>query len=263
MIIPIWKKVGESTHLLAKKTGELASKKTNDKDDAKATHTGTLDPMAEGLVIVLTNNDRFDKEKYSDWKKTYQFEILFGIETDSLDLLGLQKNIDAMTLKNLKNLEEISQKLDTIIPNLVGKQRQQQPKFSAQRINGKSGFDLAKQQQAFEIKVNNIEIFSLKILDGYSIEIPNLKKIITNKVSLIEGDFRQNEILENWKETFSQSQNNKVLTFPIIKLEAVVSKRTYIRSLVRDISKLINLPATTFSIVRTAEGPYSKINCEA
>lgn len=257
MIIPVWKKIGESTHLLAKKTGELTFKKTQNSKDLKATHTGTLDPMAEGIVVVLTGDDRFEKERFSSWTKTYQFEIMFGVETDSLDLLGLQKK----SIKDSSLLIDISQKLKNIISNFEGKQKQQQPTFSAQRINGKSGFDLAKQQQAFEIKVNDIEIISLKILNSHSLNLLNLEKIISQKISLIDGDFRQKEILENWKNTFNQFTNNNVLDFPLIKFESIVSKRTYIRSLTRDISKLINLPATTFSIVRTAEGPYTKANC--
>ncbi|MCB9813693.1 MAG: hypothetical protein H6772_04795 [Pseudomonadales bacterium] len=254
MIIPVWKKVGESTHMLAKKTGEFIASKTNNNNDLKATHTGTLDPMAEGVVVVLTGDDRFKKAEFSDWKKIYQFEILFGVSTDSLDLLGLQTNLITFNL----NLEEIKIKLESIIPSFIGFQKQLQPKFSAQRVKGKSGFDLAKKQQNFKIKSNNIEIDSLKLINTYWIENKKLLNKINHKLSLVNGDFRQEIIINNWNKNFKKLGTRSSL---IIKLSAVVSKRTYIRSLVRDIAKIIGVPATTFSIVRTRNGIYSQRNC--
>jgi tRNA pseudouridine55 synthase len=125
MLIPVYKPLGSSSHQLAKKVGETYGE--------KATHTGTLDPMAEGVLVVLTGEDRFKKTEYSHWQKTYQFKVLVGFETDTHDLLGLIKNIDHKKInqpvfeKNLKSF--------------IGRQQQLVPKFSAQRINGQSGFD--------------------------------------------------------------------------------------------------------------------------
>lgn len=262
MIIPVWKKIGESTHLLAKKTGAKISSKTQDLNNLKATHTGTLDPMAEGVVVVLTGNDRYNKSNFPTWKKIYQFEILIGVETDSQDLLGLQSVIDKSfnVPNNVMKRENILNQINNVLPTFIGKQRQQQPKFSAQRVNGKSAFDLAKQQQKFEIKTNDIEIFSLKMFDSKYIEIEKLEKVISKKISLITGDFRQSEILKNWQKTFLELSDEST-SLLIINFEAIVSKKTYIRSLVRDLRNLINIPMTTFSITRTNEGPYSKKDC--
>ncbi len=97
MIIPVYKPLGSSTHLLAKKTGDIYQ--------TKATHTGTLDPMANGVVVVLTAEDRFKKSKLANWKKTYEFEILWGATTDSHDLLGLITQTSQAPV-DLKKLEE-------------------------------------------------------------------------------------------------------------------------------------------------------------
>jgi tRNA pseudouridine(55) synthase len=265
MIIPIWKKIGQSTHLLAQKMGEKIAAETKSPKDKKATHTGTLDPMAEGIVVVLTGEDRFKKADFSNWKKTYEFEILFGVDTDSLDLLGLiTKTIDPKNSRNLQkeNINQLTKKLSTIIPYFIGSQTQTQPKFSAQRVGGKSGFDLAKQKQTFEIKENKINIYSIKILNYKSIPISELKKNILEKLSYISGDFRQKEIIKNWEETFSKLKKLKITTLPVFKLEAEVGKRTYVRALTRDISKEVNLPATTYSIVRTKNGGFRKVDCK-
>lgn len=223
----------------------------------KATHTGTLDPMAEGVVIVLTDKDRFKKTKFSDCKKTYKFQIIFGISTDSNDLLGLQTEI----IKN-KIVKSLENEIKPLLSTFLGKQIQTQPAFSAQRVKGKSGFDLAKKNINFELKKNNIEIFTLKILQTEFININEIESNIKNKISKIPGNFRQKEILKNWEQSFEKLKFSKINELPIITLNATVSKRTYIRSLVRDILQIINIPGTTFSITRTKQGIYSKSSCK-
>ena len=264
MIIPAWQKIGQSTHLLAKVIGKKIVEETKNLNNIKATHTGTLDPMAEGVIIILTGEDRFKKENFSNWKKTYQFEILLGISTDSLDLLGLTTEIIDLKKYNkfqTSSSKKIIEKLKKIATNFIGSQIQSQPKFSSQRIDGKSGFDLAKTNKQFVTKVNKINIYSLKILDQHDIELTKLKKEIFKKLSSITGNFRQDKIKLDWKKTFSELEKLEIKTLPAIKLEAEVSKRTYIRALVRDIAQELKLPATTYSIIRTKNGKFSKNSC--
>lgn len=255
MIIPIWKKIGESSHLLAKKVGILTFQKSKNNNDLKSTHTGSLDPMAQGIIVVLTGEDRFKKSSFSNWKKKYEFEILFGISTDTNDLLGITSEI------KIPKIEIINSKLEKIISKFIGQQKQTQPKFSSQRIDGKSGFDLAKKNINFESKINKIEIFSFIIKKIEMKPINIIEEIINKKVLKINGDFRQTEINKNWKNIFVDLNRLGIKEIPIAKLEAVVSKRTYIRSLTNDISKKINIPATTFSITRTENGNFQKKDC--
>jgi tRNA pseudouridine(55) synthase len=240
MIIPIYKPIGESSHQIAKKVGE--------KYNQKATHTGTLDPMAKGVLVVLTGEDRLNKSKYSDWQKTYKFKILVGIGTDSHDLLGLTKNISDKKI-NIKDLEKN-------IFKFVGKQTQKVPSFSAQRINGLSGFDLAKQNKRFKQQENKIEVFSLEIKEEETISNKDLLTYIEENINLVKGDFRQTEILKNWNEVLKEEKE-----FQLITLESITSKRTYIRSIVRDIGIKLNIPITTFSINRTKNGQYNLKDC--
>lgn len=257
MIIPIWKNLGESTHQLAKKVGKIIAKKTKNSDDIKATHTGTLDPLAEGVVIVLTGLDRFKKSERTSDLKTYRFDILFGISTDTHDLLGLQKKI----IRSNSECENVSDLIIPIMPEFLGKQIQTQPAFSAQRIDGKSGFDLAKEGQKNALKKNKIIINSFSIIGQETISVDKLLVLVTNKISLVAGDFRQMEIVQNWKETCQYLKKNGVINLPIIKFEIQVTKRTYIRAIVRDIAKKIDIPATTFHIIRTKNGEFSKKDC--
>lgn len=252
MIKTIYQPQGVSSHLLARDFGKSRGE--------KATHTGTLDPMAEGVMVILTGDDRFKKQELSDVKKTYQFEILWGINTDSLDLLGLITD---------QNLESVASKL-TQIENLekylgkyLGELKQKLPKFSAKRVKGESAFDFAKRGEEMEDHFRDVEIFETKVLSLDQINVVELEKIIFTKVNNVKGDFRQTEIISGWKAFFKNiSKDSQEATFYISKCEVTASKRTYVRAIVRDIAEDIGIPATTFSIIRTVNGPYTVKDCE-
>ncbi len=250
MIFPLYQPLGVSTHLLAKKAGGLLAEKT--------THTGTLDPMAEGVVVVLSGDDRFNKDKYSAWKKEYYFEILFGAATDSYDLLGLttKDNIWYPTQTGKDLVEKIRPKL----ANFLGRQSQMIPSFSAKRIYGQSYFDLAKANNKPPSKSQEIEIFELEVLAYQDISAVKLKKGIEEKIGLVKGNFRQAESVTSWEEYF-QKLPSSTATLPVLAFRATTSKRTYIRALVRDLSAVLNIPATTHSITRTANGPFEIKDC--
>lgn len=257
MIIPIYQPLFQSTHKLAESIG----KKYNE----KATHTGTLDPMAEGVVVVLTGEDRFKKPLYNNTPKEYVFQILFGINTDTHDLLGLHNfphDLDSQKkLQELPNLEYITEQISEIKSDFLGLQKQQQPKFSAQRIAGTSAFALAKTTKDFELSHNLIEILSLDIQKSHYISLRDLE-LKVEKVKRIEGDFRQKEILANWQETLPKLSYKGINRLPIVEIKVSCSKRTYIRSIVRDIATKLNLPATTASIIRTKNGGFGIGDCQ-
>lgn len=258
MIIPIWQKIGQSSHLLAQQVGKLVANKTGISEHAQATHTGTLDPMAEGVLVVLTAEDRFKKAEYADCKKEYEFCILFGLATDSYDLLGLQTEI----YKQLLKVNEITLLVKNILPKFIGTFEQAQPAFSAQRVGGKSAFDKAKRGEITEPKSNLITVSSLKLVATSDIPVEILSQQIINKINLISGNFRQDEIQAEWKKTVELLKELYISTLPVIQLESVVSKRTYIRSLVNDTAQLLGIPATTFHIVRTRNGEYTHKECQ-
>lgn len=245
MIIPVYKPLGASSHQLAAKIGLARGE--------KATHTGTLDPLAEGVLIVVTGEDRFKKAELSDTEKTYEFEMLCGISTDSCDLLGLPTKVQTEQL----NLEEITASLTQILPSFLGETEQTQPTFSAGRHAGKSFFQLAKSDESLPEKKNTISIHSLKLVTAQVISAETVLQTHLEKILLVRGDFRQNDILATWQG----HANTMPKELPLFRFEASVSKRTYVRAIVRDLAKRILVPATTFSIVRTQNGQYSIADC--
>jgi len=246
MIFPIFKPLGQSSHQLAAAIGA--------KSGEKATHTGTLDPMAEGVLVVLTGEDRFQKAQLSDTKKTYSFEMLFGISTDSLDLLGLPIKIESTIL----DPDTIRVSLTKKLPDFLGTQKQLQPIFSAGRSNGKSFFEYGKSGEALPApKSNEITVYSLELTKCARINREKILTLHSKKIGTVLGEFRQDEILAAWHNITSALPSTVV----IATLTAEVSKRTYIRGLVRDISTAIDIPATTFSIIRTQNGRFGMADC--
>ena len=251
MIIPLYQPQGSSSHLLAKAYGDSIGE--------KATHTGTLDPMAEGVLIILTGEDRFKKGELSDWHKHYQFEILWGVSTDSLDLLGLTlPSFESEIIEFNQIKDQVTDYLHMTINDFIGEYRQQMPNFSAKRIGGKSAFDLAKSGLEIKDTFTDVELFSAKVLGHREIDSEELLRMIEHKVDRVQGDFRQTQVMNNWHVYLNNLTNNYLIS----SVEIETSKRFYVRAFVRDLSQRLNIPATTFSIVRTQNGEYSIGDCK-
>lgn len=251
MIIPAYKPLGVSTHCFAQQIGEQYGE--------KASHTGSLDPLAEGIVIVLTGTDRFRKEELSNWKKEYVFEILGGVRTDSHDLLGIVKTQTEIRIP----VRDLAHQIQQIIPEFIGKQTQLIPRFAARRIDGESYFAKARRQEDFPQATQLIEIFDLILLEEYSITGLDLLESIQSKLALVNGDFRQEEIIERWKDTCRSINDDSILKLPIVKLKATTSRRTYIRGLVRDVSNTLQVPSVVYSITRTRNGEFGVEDCRS
>ena len=250
MIIPVYKPLGASSHQLAAQIGSFHAQ--------KATHTGTLDPMAEGVLVVLTGEDRFKKKELATTNKEYHFTIIFGFQTDSHDLLGLQTKPAA---KTKLSTQQIHQKLSTSISKYVGVAKQTQPLFSAGRLQGASLFDYGKAKITVTTPINTIHIKKLELLASEDLSIEKLWLECQERIGTVSGNFRQDECLASWKKALTARQRAGCTSVPRCALKATVTKRTYIRGLVRDLSEELDIPATTFSIVRTKNGPFTLSDC--
>jgi tRNA pseudouridine55 synthase len=67
---------------------------------APMTYAGRLDPLACGVLVVLTGEDVHSKEQFLGLDKQYEAEILFGFETDSYDILGIPSAASRFLPKN-------------------------------------------------------------------------------------------------------------------------------------------------------------------
>lgn len=141
----------------------VVSKKLNIK---KIGHTGTLDPMAEGVLILCTNKYTKFAEYITNYDKEYIVEGEFGYETDTLDVTG---NVvkECKTDVNLK-------KLENTLTKFIGEINQTPPIYSAIKVKGKKLYEYARNKEEVEILSRIVNIYSIELL-SFSNNIFKLK----------------------------------------------------------------------------------------
>lgn len=173
----------------------------------KIGHTGTLDPMATGLLVLCVGKATKLVEILTNHDKEYIAEVTLGIETDTYDITGKVLNdCDAIfkkeaILKALKNMEKTYD--------------QEVPIYSAVKINGKKLYEYARNNIEVTLPKHQVTIYSIQLLDL------------------------------NYKD------NKTIFTF-----KCKVSKGTYIRSLINDISKELNTIGVMSKLTRTKVGNF-------
>jgi len=214
--------------------------------NTKLGYVGTLDPMATGLLLVLEGKENKDRNQYIGLNKTYKFEILFGISTDSYDLLGLITNINDNYERKITDFD---------IKSFIGNYNQKFPPFSAKIVNGKRLYSLARKNLINENDLPTFkrQIISIKLVDNKTISKTKLLNNVKTATQKVVGDFRQDEIYKNWKK-----QNVKMEeSYNLLKIKTKVSSGTYIRRLCIDIAKEYNQVALAYSINRTKIGDFN------
>ena len=122
----------------------------------KAGHMGTLDPLADGVLLVGINSGTKLFDNFLQCDKIYKTIFKFGEETDTLDTEG--------EVINSNNVLVTAEMIEKVLSKFTGKYPQMPPRYSAKKINGKKACDLARKGQEFELKPKEIEVYSLKLL---------------------------------------------------------------------------------------------------
>lgn len=172
----------------------------------KIGHTGTLDPMATGVLVLCIGSSLKLVEMLMNHDKEYIATIQLGIETDTLDVTG--KILKKQEVRPITKLE-----IEKVLKKFEGKIKQEVPKYSAIKVNGKKLYEYARQGIEVKLPIREIEIFKIELL----------------------GDMIKN-------------------TFQI---RCVVSKGTYIRSLIRDIAHALGTIGVMSELKRTRVGSFS------
>ncbi len=164
----------------------------------KVGHTGTLDPMASGILILCLGTYTKLVNELSSKKKEYIATMKLGIHTDTFDITG---NI----LKE-ENVSFSEKEIKEAFLKFPKKYMQQVPIYSAVKVKGKKLYEYARNKEEVELPKKEVEIYELEVL-----------KIKDNEITF----------------------------------KTVVSKGTYIRSLIVDLAKTLNTYATMTSLRRT------------
>ena len=170
----------------------------------KIGHTGTLDPMATGVLVCLTNKYTKLVDLITSFEKEYIAEIKLGILTDTLDITG-----NVLNTVDVKNYEE--KHLQEVLNSFVGVYHQTVPIYSAKKVNGKKLYEYARNNEIVELPKNDVLIKEIELLE-YKLDT--------------------------------------------IKFRVVVSKGTYIRSLIESITSALGTIGVMSSLVRTKQGNF-------
>lgn len=216
------------------------------------TYAGRLDPMASGVLLLLAGKKIKQKEKYLALDKKYDFSVLFGFSTDTYDILGkLQKN--NFNLKNINISKiELAKQIQSNLKYFKGSINQKYPAYSSKTVNGKPLFSYARSNEKVVIPERNIFIKEIKLAKISKIKGLKLFLNIKKRVSRVEGDFRQKEILRLWKKSLFGKNRDKL--FFIAHFSVSCSSGTYVRQIANTLGKKIKIPALAFAIRRTKIG---------
>lgn len=242
-MILVYKPLGltplQAIERLKKKKPELSGKTLS--------YAGRLDPMAEGLLLILVGEENKRRREFEHLDKEYEFEALLGIKTDSYDLLGIPK------IGKEKQIRAIE--VNAFVKKNSQKVTQEYPPYSSFKVEGKPLYWWARQGKKVTIPKREIRVEKFEFIDRYKIFPQEILKTIISRINLVKGDFRQELILRNWQNLFEEINDKK--EFQILKFKISCSSGTYIRSLVDAFGKELNVGSVTYSIKRTRIGKFT------
>lgn len=215
--------------------------------DATLSYAGRLDPMAEGVLLVLVGEENKQRTKYLSLPKRYTCEVLLGVTTDTYDVLGKVLSAE----DTAANAETFS----TYAAHLVGKQNFPYPPYSSRTVFGKPLFMWAREGKLDQITIPNAhsEVYSLSVLGRREVRTDALEVFVRKRVSLPTGDFRQEDVVRSWEEKVF----GRGYTFSAYRIELRCSTGTYVRSLAHHLGEELGTGAIALSIVRNSVGEYS------
>jgi len=186
---------------------------------AKAGHTGSLDPLATGMLPVCFGEATKISAFLLDSDKRYHLKCQLGVSTATGDAEG-----EVTEEKDASFITE--QDVRAVLPEFIGEIEQIPPMYSALKHNGERLYKLARQGIEVERKPRSVSIYDIKY------------------ISLSIDDLPEND------------QPKNVHKQVILELEVSCSKGTYVRTLAEDIAKKLNSCAHITALRRLSVGPY-------
>ena len=125
----------------------------------KVGHTGTLDPMATGVLPLLIGKGTLCSKYLMNHNKIYEVQLTLGKKTDTADAAGT-------TIEEKEIPQEVFQKekIEKVLASFLGIQEQMPPMYSAIKVNGKKLYEYARKGQTVEVKPRQIEIYEIQLL---------------------------------------------------------------------------------------------------
>lgn len=221
---------GETMEQFIKKIKEIHSIK-------KLAYTARLDPMAKGYVPILVDDECLKVKEYLNSKKTYQVKIIYGLQTDSDDPLGIITTKMDITKDNYS----VITKYITDYLNLISDTSffQKYHFFSTKMLNH-------RRLKSSNVKdTHNVNLYNYSVIkeDKYNFKL--WKNKVIKKINSIDNtkNFRQEQTIKQWNEMDLDN-------LYYVKISLSVSSGFFVRQLIRDISDSIGIPLMCYNINR-------------
>lgn len=179
----------------------------------KIGHAGTLDPLAEGLMIVLVNNATKLSDMLLKQDKEYYVECELGYETDTYDSTGEKTHIFQEEIKINRD------RIADILNKFQGNYDQIPPMYSAIKVNGKKLYDLAR--KGIEVERKH-KIVNIEYIKDISIE----NKTVKFSISVSSGTYIRSVIQDFGRQLGTYATMTKLIRTRIGKFHIENSKKT-------------------------------------
>ena len=146
-IIVVNKPSGMTSHDVVNKIRKILHTK-------KVGHTGTLDPLASGVLVICVNQATKIANFLESDDKVYECTVLLGRSTDTFDIEG-------KTIQEEKNIDITAEKIDEVLSQFIGEQEQVPPIYSAIKVDGKKLYQYAREGKEVKIEPRKIIIHSI------------------------------------------------------------------------------------------------------
>lgn len=225
-------------------------------------YAGRLDPMASGQLLVLIGEECKKQTEYHHLDKEYIVEILFGVKSDSGDVLGIVEEVQSPTL--------LEQDLQETVGSFIGSIKFPYPVFSAKTVQGKPLHTWAMENRLNEITIptRTSEIYTLALKDFRTLPRAELVAQIQSKIELIPpvtdvrkalgNDFRRPDVRRAWDTILNNG--SPADEFYIAKVSCVCSSGTYMRTLCELIAQKLGTQGLALSIHRSTIGTFDKVS---
>ena len=137
----------------------------------KVGHTGTLDPFATGLMIIVTGRMCRRAMEFTKLDKWYEAEIVLGIESTTGDPEG--------ELSRISDRKPDKGEIKQVLQKFTGKIEQTPPAFSAVKVNGRRAYQLARAGKEVDIPKRTITIYALELI-GYDYPVLKLRAHVSS-----------------------------------------------------------------------------------
>lgn len=225
LVIGVNKPAGMSSHDVVNRVRRVFGER-------RVGHTGTLDPMAEGVLPVCVGPATRLDPYLTGHDKTYRVRIAFGISTTTDDAEGeILRRGDVPAELEDRAFAEL------FIAQQIGKRNQLPPAYSAIKVNGKKAYEAARQGTIIDLTPREIEVIDARLI------------AIGRGFALPAG------------ASDAGSDGSAIVDLPWWDVEFRVSKGTYIRSLARDAGVALGCPAHVAALQRTVAGSLSLDEC--